>query len=197
MSPQKIPSALLVIDVQESFRHAAYWREDDLAVYLVHQNRLIAAAREAGIPVVRVFHVDIGIPEYAHFAPESGYVVAMSGSDPYADHAVQKQVHSAMVGTGLVEWLHARGIGKLVVSGIRTEQCCETTTRNASDLGFQVDYVTEATLTFPMRHFSSGRLFEPAEIKEKTELVLEKRFARICSVDQVVAGWHESRQEFA
>ncbi|HTD02602.1 cysteine hydrolase family protein [Undibacterium sp.] len=187
-------AALLVIDVQESFRHAAYWREDDVAVYLAHQNRLIAGARAAGIPIVRVFHADIGVPEYPHFDPASGYVIPMAGSDPHAEHTVQKQVHSAMVGTGLVEWLHARGIKKLIISGIRSEQCCETTTRNASDLGFQVDYVTEATLTFPMRHFASGRVFEPAEIKERTELVLEKRFARICTVAQVLGELHGSGQ---
>ncbi len=193
MSALQNATALLVIDVQESFRHAAYWREDDLEAYLGHQNRLIAGARDAGLPVVRVFHADIGMPEFPHFDPASGYVVAMSGSDPYADHTVQKQVHSAMVGTGLVEWLHARGIGKLVISGIRTEQCCETTTRNASDLGFKIDYVTEATLTFPMRHFATGRSYEPAEIKEKTELVLEKRFARICKVDQLLQEWQVAR----
>lgn len=186
------PTALLVIDVQESFRHSAYWREDDLGDYLANQNRLIAGAREAGVTVVRIFHADIGMPEFPHFDPASGYLVAMSGSDPYADHTVQKQVHSAMVGTGLGEWLQARGIAKLIVSGIRTEQCCETTTRNASDLGFQVDYVTEATLTFPMRHFASGRVFDPAEIKERTELVLERRFARICTVDQALEGMRDS-----
>jgi nicotinamidase-related amidase len=64
------------------------------------------------------------------------------------------------------------------VTGIRTEQCCETTTRHASDLGFQVRYVTDATLTFPMQA-RSGRKFSPAEIRERTELVLDGRFARI------------------
>ena len=60
----------------------------------------------------------------------------------------------------------------LLVTGIRTEQCCETTTRHASDLGFAVRYVTDATLTFPMRT-RSGRDVSAAEIRERTELVLE------------------------
>jgi len=75
----------------------------------------------------------------------------------------------------------------VIVSGIRTEQCCETTTRHASDSGYSVDYVTDATLTFPMtdRH---GRKWSPDEIKERTELVLDGRFARIVSVKEVYAG---------
>lgn len=36
------------------------------------------------------------------------------------------------------------------ITGIKTEQCCETTARVACDLGFYVDYVTEATMTFPI-----------------------------------------------
>ncbi|HEY8026385.1 MAG TPA: isochorismatase family protein [Burkholderiaceae bacterium] len=175
--------ALVVIDVQESFRHTPYWREDDLASYLVAQNRLIAGARAAGIAVVRVFHLqDDGGP----FSKPHGYVIPLVGSDPHADHIVEKHVHSALVGTDLIEWFRARGIDQLIISGIRTEQCCETTTRNASDIGFQVDYVTEATLTFPMRH-AGGRLYSPEEIKERTELVLAGRFARICTVDDVLS----------
>ncbi|QNM97995.1 isochorismatase family protein [Chitinimonas koreensis] len=175
-------AALLVIDVQESFRHAPYWRDDDLAAYLAAQNRLIAVARAAGLPVVRVFHLD----DDPAFRKESGRVAALDGSDPQADHTVEKRVHSALVDTGLAGWLRERGIERLIVSGIRTEQCCETTTRHGSDLGFEVDYVTEATLTFPMRH-AGGRVYSPAEIKERTELVLAGRFARIRTVDQVAA----------
>ena len=96
-------------------------------------------------------------------------------------------MHSALAGTGLMAWLIARGITHLIVSGIRTEQCCETTTRQASDAGFTVDFVTEATLTFPMRH-AGGRVYTAAEIRERTELVLDGRFARILSVDGALAA---------
>jgi nicotinamidase-related amidase len=97
-----------------------------------------------------------------------------------------KHRHSALAGTDLAAWLTERGIGRVIVSGIRTEQCCETTTRAASDAGFEVDYVSAATLTFPMRH-KNGRTYSSAEIRERTELVLEDRFAHICTVEEAVA----------
>jgi nicotinamidase-related amidase len=78
-------------------------------------------------------------------------------------------------------------IQRLIISGIRTEQCCETTTRHASDSGYQVDYVTEATLTFPMTDHR-GRTWSPEEIKERTELVLHDRFARIVTVVDALAA---------
>ncbi len=179
-------AALLVIDVQESFRHASYWSEKGLEAYLAKQNALIAGFVAAGLPVVRVFHCDEGQPKFSHFSRASGLVVPLAGSRPEATHTVYKQVHSALVDTDLPYWLRAHGVQKLVVSGIRTEQCCETTTRHGSDLGFQVDYVTEATLTFAMQH-ANGRRYTPDEIKERTELVLSGRFARICSVADVLA----------
>jgi nicotinamidase-related amidase len=104
------------------------------------------------------------------------------------DAVFHKQHHSALAGTDLAAWLIARGIKRLIISGIRTEQCCETTTRHASDSGFQVDYVSEATLTFPMTHARSGRTYTPQDIRERTELVLEGRFARIATVEETLAA---------
>jgi nicotinamidase-related amidase len=103
------------------------------------------------------------------------------------DAVFYKRSHSALVGSGLDVWLTQHGIRRVIVSGIRTEQCCETTTRHASDLGYRVDYVTDATLTFRMtdRH---GREWTPEQIKSRTELVLDTRFARIATVEEALAG---------
>ena len=102
------------------------------------------------------------------------------------DAVFHKRRHSALVGSGLDVWLTSHGIRRLIVSGIRTEQCCETTTRHASDLGYDVDYVGEATLTFPMDD-AAGRTWSPAEIRARTELVLAGRFARVASVEEALA----------
>ena len=102
------------------------------------------------------------------------------------DAVFQKHSHSALIGSGLDVWLTQHGVRRVIVCGIRSEQCCETTTRHASDLGYQVDYVTDATLTFPMtdRH---GKEWTPEEIKARTELVLDGRFARIATVEEALA----------
>jgi nicotinamidase-related amidase len=130
---------------------------------------------------VQVFHVE----ETGAFSLDSGYVKTISGLAISPDAVFHKRSHSALVGSGLDVWLVQHGIRRLIVSGIRTEQCCETTTRHASDHGYEVQYVTEATLTFPMtdRH---GRHWSPDEIKAATELVLDDRFARIMTVEQAL-----------
>ncbi|PIK73647.1 hydrolase, partial [Methylobacterium frigidaeris] len=59
--------------------------------------------------------------------------------------------------------------------------------RHASDLGYSVDYVAEATLTFAMTD-AAGRRWSAAEIRARTELVLAGRFARIATVEEALAG---------
>ena len=93
--------------------------------------------------------------------PLEGLVALRRRSAPCVKHR-----HSALVGTPLLPWLREQGVGRLIVAGIRTEQCCETTTRHASDEGFEVDYVAEATLTFDMKT-PDGAPLSAAEIRER------------------------------
>jgi nicotinamidase-related amidase len=180
-------TCLIVIDVQESFRHRPYFTEDGSAAYLQSQNALIAGCQERGVPIVRVLHTDGPADAENPFAIESGHVVPLRGLGDFTPAATfLKRRHSALVGTGLDVWLTEQGIGRLIVSGIRTEQCCETTTRHASDLGWTVDYVLDATLTFDMQHVDGSPL-HAADIKARTAAVLSGRFATICTVDEALA----------
>jgi nicotinamidase-related amidase len=176
-------TALLVIDVQESFRHRPYWRENDLPQFIDRMQALADGARAAGVPIVQIFHIEDDGP----FALPSDNVTTLAPLSVQPDVVFHKRRHSAFVGSGLHVWLTQHGVRRLIVSGIRTEQCCETTTRNASDFGYEVDYVTEATLTFPMQD-ASGRIWMPEEIRARTELVLGGRFARIATVEQALAA---------
>ena len=175
-------TALLVIDVQESFRHRPYWNGHYVPPFLDRLQALIDGADARKIPVVQIFHVE----ESGAFSMASGHVVTMQGVSIEPAATFYKRSHSALVGSGLDVWLTQQGIGRVITSGIRTEQCCETTTRHASDLGYRVDYVTEATLTFPMTD-RRGRQWSPDEIKARTELVLDGRFARIATVEEALA----------
>ena len=183
--------ALIVVDVQESFRSRPYFSVEEVPQFLHNVQSLIDRCRAGGIPIVQVFHREPGADAKNPFTMASGQVRAMPELTLTPDLVVYKEVHSALFGkstngTTLEAWLRARGIGELLISGIRTEQCCETTARHASDSGFAVRYVTDATLTFAMRT-RSGREVSPAEIRERTEMVLEGRFAHIVSTAGALA----------
>ena len=179
-------ACLLVIDVQESFRHRPYWDAALADTYLSQQNRLIEGAVARGMPIVRIFHSDGPKESSNPFALESGLVGPLQGLIAFdAAATFTKNRHSALVGTGLEVWLTQNKIDRLIVSGIRTEQCCETTTRHASDLGWTVDFVLDATLTFDMAQ-PDGNILRAADIKMRTATVLEGRFARVVTVAEAL-----------
>lgn len=172
-------TALLVIDVQDSFKvDAARWARRSNHAFETNVTRLIDRFRRAGEPVIFVLHTDAD----PGFRPTDPELRLMSFLDRREDEPLLlKSTRNAFTSTDLQQRLDALGARRVVVCGISTEQCCETTTRVAADLGYEVDFVTEATLTFPI-----GTL--PTEaIIERTEAVLRGRFARIATVGDVFA----------
>jgi nicotinamidase-related amidase len=78
-------------------------------------------------------------------------------------------------------------VTRVVVTGIKTEQCCETTARVACDLGYDVDFVTDATLTFPIPHPDRDGEWPADAVAARTEYVLRDRFARVRTADDLLA----------
>ena len=175
--------ALLVVDVQESFRSRPYFRDAELPAFLHNVQTLIDGCAARGIAIVQVLHRERGEDPANPFTMASGQVRTMAELSIRPALVIYKEVHSALLGRSadgatLERWLREQGIGELLITGIRTEQCCETTARHASDVGFRVRYITDATLTFPM-HTLAGREVSVAEIQERTEMVLDGRFAQV------------------
>ena len=172
-------NALLVIDIQDSFKISpARWASRNNPRFEENVTELIARFRDAGRPVIFVLHNDSD----PGFRPGDPEVRLMSFLDRReSDPLIVKNTRNAFTSTDLQARLDALGVRRVAVCGISTEQCCETTTRVAADLGFEVDFVTEATATFPIGGLSTDA------IVERTEAVLRGRFARIATVGDVFA----------
>ena len=182
--------ALIVIDVQESFRQQPIWRLTSNPGIVGKVNRLVDHARAAGDLVIWVLHAEAG--SNTVFDPALGHVRLIDGLSPReGEPMITKTSHNAFTTTNLAQILTERGIRELVISGIRTEQCCETTTRLASDLGYDVGFVIDATATTPIRHrdlpadasyeqvLADPRTLRTEAIVERTEYALAGRFATI------------------
>ncbi|WP_232666475.1 cysteine hydrolase family protein [Pseudonocardia sp. TRM90224] len=180
-------TALLVIDVQESFRQRDSWAEISAPDIAERITRLVAHARDRGDTVVWVLHTEPGTGTV--FDPELGHVRLLPGLDPRDDEpVVHKTSHNAFTSTDLGERLTARGVTDVMVTGIRTEQCCETTARVASDLGYGVTFVLDATATQPLPRFGGGEPLTVEEVLERTASALQGRFAEVVSIDQLLGA---------
>ncbi|MFD8705307.1 cysteine hydrolase family protein [Kitasatospora sp. NPDC059648] len=191
--------ALLVIDVQESFRRLENWAAVSNPDIVARVNKLVAHARAEGDLVVWFLHAEAGSGTV--FDPALGYVRMIDGLVPAEGEPVlTKTSHNAFTTTNLQQQLTERGIRELTVSGIRTEQCCETTTRVAADLGYDVTFVTDATATHPIEHrdappgrglaeiLADPRTLSTEEITARTEYALSGRFARIATVEELTGS---------
>jgi nicotinamidase-related amidase len=191
--------ALVVIDVQESFRQRPLWRTVSNPDLLGQVDRLVQHARASGDQVYWVLHSE---PDTGGlFDPVSGHVRIMAELTPLAGEPIlTKTAHNAFTTTNLQQRLTAHGTRELTVCGIRTEQCCETTARIGSDLEFGVTFVTDATATFPIPHRSApadltveALLVHPltlstADIVDRTEYALHDRFATVRTVKELTGS---------
>lgn len=178
-------TAIIVIDVQGSFRRQPQWDRISNPGIAADVGRLVEHARAGGEPVLWVLHAEPG--SGGAFDPESGAVRLLDGLEPAADEPVLvKRVHNAFTTTDLEQQLERRGIRSLRLAGIRTEQCVETTARLASDLGYRVEVVLDATATHPLAlHDGSGEL-SADEVIARTAAALSGRFATITTIAEVL-----------
>ncbi|HEX4357282.1 MAG TPA: isochorismatase family protein [Pseudonocardia sp.] len=194
-------TALIVIDVQESFRQRESWAANSNPAIVDRVSDLVAWSRAEGNPVYWVLHAEPGTGTV--FDPASGFVRLMDGLVPAEPEPVLfKTAHNAFTTTNLQRLLTERGVSELVIAGIRTEQCCETTARIGSDLGYRVTFVTDATATTPLPHWDAPeaaslaevladpRTLSAQDVTVRTEYVLAGRFARIASTAEVTGAAH-------
>lgn len=185
---RKLPiseSALLVIDVQDSFKAAAArWERRSSLEFEAQVDRLVSGYRNAGLPVIFLLHTD----EDEGFHAGSRWLKLMDFLQVREGEPVLlKNTRNAFTSTELGGMLARLGVRRLAITGIQTEQCCETTARLAADLGYDVDFVLDATLTFPIADPETGDELSTAEILRRTAFVLRGRFARIASVDLLLS----------
>lgn len=138
-------TALLVIDVQVcNFEESApvYGGSDLLSKI----SGLIALARAAGVPVVYVQHCG---PEGAVDEPGTpGWEIHPAVAPIEGDVVIQKRHPDAFQDTNLQRELESRGIERLIITGIQTEYCVDSTCRRAYSLGYDVTLVKDAHSTW-------------------------------------------------
>lgn len=169
-------TALVLVDVQRGFEDPVWGRRDNPAA---DENiaALVEAWMTAGAPVVFVRHD--GEEEDSPLAPGT------PGNElkPYMrgepSLLVTKTVNSAFLGRpDLHAWLGDAGIGTVVIAGITTNHCCDTTARFAGNLGYRTLFVLDATHTFD-RAGPDGQVTSAEELSRVTAVNLHDEFAEI------------------
>ncbi|UNX53637.1 cysteine hydrolase [Georgenia sp. TF02-10] len=173
--------ALIAIDVQSGFDDRAYWGPRDNPACEDNIAALLALWRDRSWPVVFVRHDSIN--------PQSTLAVGTPGNDfkdvitGDPDLLVSKTVNSSFHGTpDLHAWLQEEGLEHVVICGITTNHCCETTARVAGNLGYDTYFVIDATHTFD-RQALDGSIIPAAMISDMTAANLHGEFATVTTTE--------------
>lgn len=180
--PEK--TALLVIDVQWD-----YWRLKLPQVppesLLCNLKALIHFCRGKNIKIVYVKHV-------THSKRSNFFQEGTEGAEimeeikPQEDEIlIVKHTPGAFFNTKLDETLKGWGIENLILTGMRTEHCCDTTTREAHALGYRNYFVSDCTATFDIVDKEREQI-PREEIQRMTETILSNGFATVLSSENLM-----------
>jgi nicotinamidase-related amidase len=146
--------ALLVIDVQQAFcegEHEAF----QIAQVIQRINAVAEKARRANAPVVFIQHES---KEGPLRQGSRGWQLAAGLAIESHDVVLAKSTPDAFLRTELTRFLEDHGVGSLVICGVQSEYCVDTTTRRALALGYPVVLVADGHSTVEGEHLSAAQI---------------------------------------
>ena len=138
--------ALIVIDMQKAMADPAAGVRNNpqaeeriadlLAAWRAAQGRIVHVRHMSRQPASMFWPGQVGAEFQPALAPLAG------------EHVVEKNVPDAFIHSGLERWLHVRGITRLVMCGVSTNNSVESSARSGGNLGFATFVVADATFAF-------------------------------------------------
>jgi nicotinamidase-related amidase len=185
MIPITAKTALLIIDVQDGFIQSDYWGRRNNPQAEENMALLLAEWRKHKRPIVHVQHMST-TPNSPLRPDSAGNAIQQIVAPIEGELIIQKTVNSAFIGTDLEARLRQDGVDSVVVVGLTTNHCVETTTRMAGNLGFVTFIVADATATFD--RVGHDGVHYPAETIHAVSLAsLHGEFATVIQTENLLS----------
>ncbi|MCG6873767.1 MAG: isochorismatase family protein [Betaproteobacteria bacterium] len=177
-------TALLLIDFQKEYYSGALPLPDGEAAAR-NAAQLVDWADRVGVQVVHVHHV----------APSAKAPLFTPGTDRVAPHGlvtprpghqcITKTLPSSFVNTNLDATLKEKGIDTLIVTGLMTHMCVDSTARDAVSLGYKTIVAGDACATRDLPERGIGAAIPHREIHRASLTALADRFADVLASAEV------------
>ena len=177
--------ALVLIDIQKDYLPDGRMPLEGMEAAAQNGARLLERFRARGWPL---FHVQ-------HLATRTGATFFVPGTDGVEFHpavtpragepVIQKNFPNAFRATRLDTELRSRGVTELLVAGMMTHMCVDTSVRAAFDLGFKVELAFDACATRSLR-FGDAEV-AAAQVQGAFVAALNGTFATARSTDQILS----------
>ena len=177
-------ATLLLIDIQRGLDDPKYGPRNNPDAE-ANAARLLERWRESGRPLVHVQHLSTSASSPLR-PGQDGVEIKPEVAPIAGERVITKQVNCAFIGTDLEAVLRRDGGTPVVIAGLTTNHCVETTARVAGDLGLSPIVISDATAAHD-RTGPDGTLW-PAETIHSVALAsINGEFAEIATTDDILA----------
>lgn len=177
-------TALLLVDIQREYFAGGALPLEGVAEAAAQAKKLLAHARYNHVPAVFVQHLSLS-NQATSFVPGSAGVSLYTSIKPFPGEAViRKHYPNAFRETNLLELLRADGVSRLIICGMMTHMCIDTTTRAACDNGFDCIVAADACATRDL--VFAGQTVAAAMVQRAFLAALDGTFASVMNTDEVV-----------
>ncbi len=184
--------ALLLIDIQNDYFPGGAMELSGSSLAGVLAGKLLQAFRQKGLPVVHIQHISTR-PGATFFVPDTAGVQIHESVAPEAGETVfQKNFPNSFRETPLLEYLRKLEVTRLVIAGMMTQMCIDTSTRAAADLGFQCLLAHDACATKDLTF--SGATVSAENVQTAFLAALNGLFAQVLTVEEICARIQPDRR---
>ena len=143
--------ALLIIDVQNDYFPGGDNEQFGAEVALTRIESVLKTFREKQLPVLHLQHFNN--EDSSFFRPDTkGAEIHKSLTPIEGEEHIIKYSPNGFLNTNLEKLLREKSIDELIVCGMMTHMCVDSTVRAASDLGFKVTLIADGTATRGLRY---------------------------------------------
>jgi nicotinamidase-related amidase len=174
--------ALLLIDIQNDYFAGGAMELVGSFEAGVQAGKLLQLFRDKSMPVIHIQHVSQR-PGATFFLPDTRGVEIHECVAPAKGEALfQKGFPNSFRDTPLLEYLRQQQITDLVIAGMMTHMCIDTSTRAAADLGFQCLLAHDACATKELAF--RGGVVSAQQVQTSFLAALDGSFAKVLSVEE-------------
>lgn len=140
-------TALLIVDIQNDYFPGGRMPLEGSIAASEAAKLLLATFRDKGLPVFHIQHLSVR-PDARFFLPNTEGVEIHENVRPLlGEMVIQKNFPNGFRQTPLLDRLKESGVAELVIAGMMTHMCVDSTTRAAFDLGFRCTLAHDACAT--------------------------------------------------
>lgn len=168
--------ALLIIDMQNEL----IWNKPFAAKEVVENiKKLISKCREKEIEIIYIQHEEeVGSP---YERGTDTWKIYNEIEPNTLDKIISKNYNSAFKETELKEYLDKKGMKELIITGMQTEYCFDTTIKVAFEFGYKIVIPEMTNTTFDNSILTGEELYTHYNFN-----IFKNRFAQVIDLDTVI-----------